>query len=72
MAPALAAVGQSENAVRVILIALTYFMEKGLNQAVNVTVNRLRSLRSQLGAEAFDAAWRACTDDSPLPDWLVG
>ena len=70
LSASLLALGRIEDAIRILLSALISFVEIQDQSAIRIAVNRFRSLRQQIGSEAFNAAWQAITDE-PLPDWLT-
>jgi len=69
MIPTLIAVGNHTRALENNLLALYYFADKELESAVNVAIGSLRSLKTQIGAEAFAALWESVVG-KPQPDWL--
>ncbi len=70
MWPTLAALKKYEEAIKGVLFARDVYIRIGLNNYLNLVDNSMKSLREQIGEEAFMTAWRGALGDAPLPDWL--
>ncbi|MBL8164665.1 MAG: TIR domain-containing protein [Anaerolineae bacterium] len=70
MQPALLALGRHEDALRRALDALAIDTEIGVQRNIDIDRRKIQELKTQIGDEAFAAAWRAVTGTDDLPEWL--
>jgi tetratricopeptide (TPR) repeat protein len=61
-------IGQYEEAFTLLLKAMAMFPQLQ-SPDVGIAVNNFRTLRARWGERAFDAAWRAATNED-VPGWL--
>ena len=70
MAPTLVALGRVQEAIKGILFARETYLRIGLNHYLELVDQSMRTVRDQIGAAAFDAAWAAVVG-GPQPEWLA-
>jgi hypothetical protein len=71
MIPPLMALTRHKEALAAALATLGYFIKIDLAHGIQVVANTIFRIKSELGAEKFDALWQEVVGQ-PQPDWLQG